>query len=155
MQPTLKIFLLIASMIGAAQSQNWTGTYTVNSGCSTASCCCLCGQVVVTSSSTYYYTVTSPVSGVCGGATTSSGSFYAIGYTGLATILGNSLSLTLSSNSQTITATNLNYASCSGSATKSGTATVGCTSGAIKQHANIIMLFAIALVGMAMSASKM
>jgi hypothetical protein len=147
MQPTLKIFLLIASMIGAAQSQNWAGTYTVNSGCSTSSCCCLSGQLVVTSTSTNYYSVNSPVSGVCFGATTYSVSnVYLPGYSGSVTSNGASFTLTLSSNSQTITAVNTQYPSCSGTATKSG---------AIKQHANIIMLFAITLVGMAMSASKM
>jgi hypothetical protein len=146
MQPTLKIFLLITSVIGAAQSQTWTGTYTVGSGCSTAICCCLSGQMVVTSSSTNYYTVTVPISGQCGNYTTFSTSATLTGYTGSVTMLGNPFLLTLSSNSQTITATNTLYSACSGTATKSG---------AIKQHANIIMLFAIALVGMAMSASKM
>jgi hypothetical protein len=150
MQPTLKFFLLIASVIGAAQAQTWTGTYTVNTGCSTTICCCLSGQFVVTSTSTNYYTMTSPVSGQCNGATTSTVSnVYLSGYTGSAMLSGNYFTYTLSSDSKTITATNVNYTQCSGSATKSG---------ANKQHTNSLMLFVIGLVGMMMmmmNASKM
>jgi hypothetical protein len=143
-QPKL-IVLLLASFIGAAQSQTWAGTYTAGSSCSTSVCCCLSGQVVLTSSSTNVYTVTSGVSGVCGSASTFSGTAYTSGYTGWMLVVGNNDTLTLSSNSQTITVTNPVSSACSGTGTKSG---------AIKQHANIIMLFAIALIGMVMSVSK-
>jgi hypothetical protein len=146
MQPTLKILLLIASVIGAAQSQTWTGTYTADSSCSTSSCCCLSGQIVVTSVSTNIYSVSSSVSGICGSATTFSGTAYTSGYTGTIVVVGNTDTLTLSSDSKTITVTNTLYPVCSGKGVKSGS---------IKQHANIIMLFAIAVVGMAMSVSKM
>jgi hypothetical protein len=138
--PSTLIVLLVASVIGAAQSQTWAGTYTINSGCSTSSCCCLTGQVTVTSTSTNTYSYSSPVTGICFGATTASGTFTASGYTGSATILGQAFTLSLSSNSQTITINNGAYPACSGS---------GVRSGAIKQHSNIIMLsFAITLVTM-------
>ncbi len=146
MQPTLKIFLLIASMIGAAQSQTWAGTYTADSSCSTSVCCCLSGQVVVTSVSTNIYSVSSGLSGVCNGVSTFSGTAYTSGYTGTLAVVSNTDTLTLSSDSKTITVTNALYPACSGKGVKSGS---------IKQHANIIMLFAITLVGMAMNASKM
>ena len=137
------IFLLMVSIIGAAQSQTWTGTYTVNSGCSASSCCCLTGQVTVTSAGTNTYSFSSPVTGVCAGATTASGTFTASGYTGSATLLGQQFTLSLSSDSQTITANNVASPSCSGTATRSG---------AIKQHSSIIILsFAIALITMAMN----
>jgi len=140
--PSTLIVLLVASVIGAAQSQTWAGTYTVNSGCSTSACCCLSGQVTVTSIATNTYSFSSPVSGVCLGATTASGNASVSGYSGSTTILGQAFTLSLSSNSQTITANNVASPQCSGTATKSA---------AIKQHANIIMFFAIALIGMAMS----
>lgn len=125
------IFVMMASIIGAAQSQSWAGTYTVNSGCSTSTCCCLSGQVTVASTSTNTYSFSSPVSGACSGATTASGSFTASGYTGSATLLSQAFTLSLSSDSKTITATNVGSPACSGTATKSA---------AIKQHSNIIIL---------------
>jgi hypothetical protein len=143
MQPTL-IFLVMASVIGAAQSQTWTGTYTADSSCSTSVCCCLSGSVVLTSSSTNTYTVNSPVSGVCS-ISTFTGTAYTSGYTGWLIVSMSNDTLTLSSDSKTITVTNTMSPACSGKGVKSG---------AIKQHANIIMLFAIALVGVATSTSK-
>jgi len=94
--------------------------------------------VVFTSSSTNIYAVTSSVTGVCGGATTFTGTAYTSGYTGWMMEVGNNDTLTLGSDSRTITVTNPVYSACSGKGTKSGT---------IKQHANIILLFAIALLG--------
>jgi hypothetical protein len=144
-QPTL-IFLFMAFIIGAAQSQSWAGTYTAGSSCSTSACCCLSGQVVVTNSSTNTYTIISSLSGICYGLSTFSGTAYMSGYTGWITFDGNNDTLTLSSDSRTIIVTNTMNSACSGNGVKSG---------AIKQHANVIMLFAIALVCVAMSASKM
>ncbi len=144
MQPT-HIFLLVASIISAVQSQIWAGTYKADSSCNTTICCCLSGQVVLTNSSTNIYTVASSVSGVCGTATAFVGTAYTSGYTGWLLVASNNDTLTLSSDSTTITVTNTVYPACSGKGVKSG---------ASKQHANIIMLFGIALVGVVMSSSK-
>ena len=141
MQPTL-IFLLMVSVIGAAQSQSWAGTYTTDSSCNTSVCCCMSGQVVARSSSTNTYTVISPMIGACGNVTTFVGTGYTSGYTGWMQVGIDNDTLTLSSDSYNITVTNTVHPHCSGKGFKSGT---------IKQHANIIMLFAIALVGVGMS----
>ncbi len=139
------IFLLVGSIISAAQSQTWTGTYQAGSLCSTSACCCLSGQVVIGSSSTNAYTVTSGVSGVCGNATAFVGTIYTSGYTGWLLVSSDNITFTLSSDSTTIIANDTASPECSGQGVKSG---------AIKQHANIIILFAIALVGVVMSSSK-
>jgi hypothetical protein len=144
MQQTF-IFLLIASVIGVAQSQTWIGSYTADSSCSTSICCCLSGQVMVASSSTNVYSVTSGVSGLCS-ASSFTGTAYTSGYTGWMVVASNNDTLTLSSDSHTITVTNPVTSACSGKGVKSG---------AIKQHTNIIMLLATGLVGVMMNTSKM
>lgn len=138
-------FILVLSMIVATQGQTWAGTYKADSSCSTSSCCCLSGSVVLTSSSTNVYTVTSGASGVCGGATTFTGTAYTSGYTGWILVVGNNDTLTLSSDSNTITVTNPVYSACSGKGSKNS---------AIKQHSSIIMLFVITLIGGLINTSK-
>ena len=145
MQATL-LSLLVAAVIGVAQSQTWAGTYTADSSCSTSVCCCLSGQVLVTSASTNSYTVTSSLSGVCGSYTTFSGTAYTSGYTGWMLVVSNNDTLALSSDSRTLTVTNTANSACSGKGVKSG---------AIKQHANTIILFGVALIGVMTSAHKM
>ena len=135
MHPT-SIFLLMVSVIGAARSQSWAGTYTADSSCDTSSCCCMSGQVVVTSSSANVYTVTSGASGQCNGTTTFSGTLSTSGYTESMVVGTDTDILTLSSDSHTVTVTDSMNPACSGKGVKNG---------AIKQHANIVMLFAIAL----------
>jgi hypothetical protein len=148
MQSTLALLLFMtSSIIVVVKSQTWTGTYSASGNtCDTSQCCCFSGSVVLSPSLTSNLLVTSGLSGVCNGASTTS--FYfptPSGYTTSITLNGATITLTLSSNSQTITETNTQTPACSGSITKSG---------AIKQHANIMMLFAIALLGIAVRASN-
>ncbi|CAF4264188.1 unnamed protein product, partial [Adineta steineri] len=144
MQSTVFLFL-VASVIGTVQSQTWAGTYIADSTCSTSACCCLSGQVVVTSASANTYTVNSGTSGVCGGVTTFTGTAHTDGYTGWMVVTDNN-TLTLSSDSNTINVISPSNAACSGQGVKSGV---------IKQHPNIIMLLAICLISMMMSALKL
>jgi hypothetical protein len=95
--------------------------------------------MVISQYSTAYLQMTSGLSGVCSGSTTPSG------YTTTITLGSSTLNLVLSSDSKTITATNTANSACSGSVTK--------TSGAIKHHMNIIVLFA--LLALVMGVSKM
>ena len=139
------IFVLMASIIGAVQSQTWTGTYTADSSCSTSVCCCLAGQVKVTSISTNTYWVTSSTSGTCG-VMTFTGTAYTSGYTGWMVVGSDNDTLTLSSDSNTITVTNPVTSACSGKGVKSG---------AIKQHVNVMILFGLVLIGIILSSSKM
>jgi hypothetical protein len=91
--------------------------------------------------------VTSSLSGQCSSLTTYSTTVATpTGYTISFTAFTATLSLTLSSNSQTITVVNSANSACSGSYTKSGD---------IKQHANSVMLFALVLLNLVMSVSKM
>lgn len=144
MQPTI-VLLLVVSVVGVAQSQTWTGTYTADSSCNTTVCCCMTGQVVLTISSTNNYSISSSMSGtLCGNVTIFSGPAYTNGYTGWMLISGVNNTLTLSSDSKNITLINPT-AACSGKGVKSG---------AIKQHANIIMLLAMALLCMTARASN-
>lgn len=139
------IFILVLSIIGAAQSQTWTGTYTADSSCNTSTCCCLAGQVVLTSSSTNTYIVTSSVSGSCGGANTFTGTAYTSGYTGWIVVTTDNDTLTLSSDSNTVTVTNTVNPACSGKGVKGA---------AIKQNSSIIMLSILILLGGLINTSK-
>jgi hypothetical protein len=158
MQSTLTL-LFMTSIIVVVKSQTWTGTYSASGNtCDTSQCCCFSGTVVVSQYSTSNLLITSDLSGACNGASTASVYFPTPnGYTTSITLYGATTTLTLSSNSQTLNATDIQTPACSGSITKSGaTSTQTPTySGAIKQHANIMMLFVIALLGMAMRASNM
>ena len=90
--------------------------------------------------------MTSGLSGVCNGSTTTTLYVSApSGYTTTIALGSSILNLVLSSDSKTITATNTANSACSGSVTK--------TSGAIKQHMNIMVLFV--LLGLVMGVSKM
>ncbi|CAF1013619.1 unnamed protein product [Adineta steineri] len=139
-----ELFLLMATVIGAAQSQSWAGTYTPDSSCSTSTCCCLSGQAVVTSLSTNSYMVNSGASGVCGGVTTFTGILYTSGYVGSMMVNADNDTLSLSSDSRNITVTNPTHSACSGKGYKSGT---------MAQQANIITLLALFLVGMVINIS--
>jgi hypothetical protein len=102
--------------------------------------------MVISQYSTAYLQMTSGLSGVCSGSTTTT--LYVStpsGYTTTITLGSSTLNLVLSSDSKTITATNTANSACSGSVTK--------TSGAIKHHMNIIVLFA--LLALVMGVSKM
>ena len=145
MQSIIVLFLLF-SVIAVAKSQTWTGTYSAaGSTCSTSACCCFSGTMTISQSSSSTLLVTSGLSGVCSGSSSTSFSVSTpSGYTTTISLGSSSLLLTLSSDSRTITATNSANSACSGSVTKSGT---------IRQHASIMLL--VILLGVALSVSKM
>ncbi|CAF1657950.1 unnamed protein product [Adineta ricciae] len=122
-------FLLVSIIINSIQSQTWTGTYTPDSLCNTASCCCLSDKAVITSSSANTYTVLSGASGACGGATTFTGILYTNGYTGWMVVGVDNDTVTLSSDSANITVTNSRHPACSGNGVKNGSTI---------QHPNIV-----------------
>ena len=138
------LFLLMTTVISAAQSQSWTGTYTPDSSCSTLVCCCLSGQAVVASSSANTYTVNSGASGACGGANSFTGTLYTSGYVGSMMVGVDNDTVTLSSDSRTVTVTNPRIAACNG---------MGVKNGAMTQHAHIMTLFVLFLVGMVINVS--
>jgi len=126
-------------MITTVQSQQWTGTFKTDSTCSTIFCCCLNGQVVVTQPSTSILAMTSGLSGQCSGQTTfSTTTPYPSGYSGYVTVYGQNLTLTLSSNSDTISAVNPLNSACDGNAYRSI---------AIKQFGNIMTIVALLFIG--------
>ena len=114
------LFLLLASTLGLVHSQTWPGSYTTDNTCATPSCCCLSGQVVVASASANTYSVNSPVTGVCSGATTFSGTLYTSGFSGWMIVVSGNNSVTLSSDSKVITVINWSNPLCSGLGTKNG-----------------------------------
>ncbi|CAF0828225.1 unnamed protein product [Adineta ricciae] len=136
------LFLFLASMLGLVQSQTWAGTYTTDNTCPTSSCCCLSGQVVVASASANTYSVNSPVSGVCSGATTYSGTLYTSGFAGWMIVISGNNTVTLSSDSKVITVINWSNPLCSGLGTKSA---------GDRLDVNIFKLLILSVISMMMS----
>ncbi|CAF1449518.1 unnamed protein product [Adineta steineri] len=132
------LFLLMATVIGAAQSQSWAGTYTVDSSCNTTSCCCLSGKAVLTST-TNGYSVNSSASSLCNSNSTFTGTLSTTNYTGWIKVNSDNDTVTLSSDSLTITINDTTNSTCTNKLIKSG---------ALAQHANIIRLLALFLFGM-------
>ncbi|CAF1225402.1 unnamed protein product [Adineta ricciae] len=133
MQGTLAVVLLV-SIISVVQAQTWEGNYTTDSSCDTTSCCCLSGKVIVASGAPNVYAVVSGVNGVCGGQTIFTGIAYTNGYSGWMVVGSTNDTLTLSSDSQTVTVINPVNSACNGRGTKSA---------AMKEHVDMSMMFAI------------
>ncbi|CAF0849747.1 unnamed protein product [Adineta steineri] len=140
---SIVLFLLVATVIGVAQSQSWAGTYTADSSCSTATCCCLSGHILVTSLSGNNYTISSSASGVCN-STLFTGTLYTNGYAGSIVMGVDNDTVSLSSDSLTINITDPINSTCSAKGIKSGT---------MAQHANIITLLALFQLGMVVTIS--
>jgi hypothetical protein len=126
MQSFIVIFLVFL-FIGSVQSQNWLGTYTPDTSCSTASCCCLSGQIVVSTPSTGFSSFTTGLSGgaLCGGypAYTTNMST-PTGYVATLTISSITLTFTLDSSSSFINVSSTQSGfTCDSFLTKSITAT--------------------------------
>ena len=122
------------------QSQTWAGTYTADSTCNRTVCCCLNGQVVVSQPSIGILLITSGLSGVCDGISTfTDNATYSGGYTGYLTVDSQNITLTLSSDSKTITAVNPSSSACNGNASKNS---------AIKQLGNTMAMIVLVLIGL-------
>jgi hypothetical protein len=95
------------TLLTGAQSQTWTGTFNITPSCDTAHCCCFSGQLVMTQSTSSTLSLTTGLSGLCFGQSTMSITIpYPTGYTSSLGLVDQLLSLTLSSDSNTITITN-------------------------------------------------
>jgi hypothetical protein len=104
----------------STSSPTWSGTYSIQPGCSQSSCCCLSGSAVVTQSGTSL-SIVSPVAGQCGTttsitATATLSSFSST--TASFTLLGQSFIATRSGDS--VIVDNISAPSCSGTAICSG-----------------------------------
>ncbi len=122
---TYIVLLLILSIIGCAQSQNWAGTYTVATSCTPSTCCCVSGQSVVTAVSANIYGFTVDLSSSCGGIPSYAGNVSIPAGTNVVnfTIPGViTFTFTLSSNSLAINVTNPAFSQCVAYLTKNGTA---------------------------------
>ena len=127
-------------MIIFVQSQQWTGTFTADSTCSRSVCCCLDGSIVVTRPSTNILAMSSGLSGQCGTLTTfATTSPYPSGYSGYVTLSGTNLTLTLSSDSNTIAAVNPSSSACNGNARRNA---------AIQQFGNVMAMMVLVFTGM-------
>jgi hypothetical protein len=95
---------------------------------------------VITHPITNYLAFTSGLNGVCGSSTTYIGTTpYPNGYTGYLTLGGQNLTLTLSSDSNTISAFNTISPACSGNAKRNS---------AIKQFGNTMAIAALVFIGL-------
>jgi hypothetical protein len=159
------VLLLILSLIGCIQAQNWPGTYIVNSTCLTG-CCCVTGQINVISVSANMDSFNATLSG---GTPCLGNSFYAATVTNTSsyvtsfTISPVTLTFTLSSNSQAINVTNSFNPLCGGyliknvtaaSASTSASATASSFANSISQS-NIWLLFIMTLIGLMRSVRAM
>ncbi len=122
------------------QSQTWTGTFTIDSTCNTVVCCCLNGQIVITHPTTSILAFTSGINGPCGNLATFTGTTpYPNGYAGYLTLGIQNLTLTLSSDSNTISAVNPTSSACNGNAKRNS---------AIKQFGNTMAIAALVFIGL-------
>jgi hypothetical protein len=162
------VLLLILSFIGCVQSQNWLGTYIVNSSCSTSSCCCVTGQINVIAVSANVDSFTTTLSGglLCAG-----NSFYTANVTNTSSYVTSftisivTLTFTLSSDSLSINVTNSANALCGGYLRKNFTAASTSTSTSASTTAssfansvsqsNIWLLFIMTLIGLMRSVRAM
>lgn len=135
-------FFVVSSMIILVHSQQWTGTFTADSTCNRTLCCCFDGTITVTRPSSSMLAMSSGLSGQqCGGLTTFYGTTpYPSGYSGYLSMSGTNLTLTLSSDSNTITGVNPSNAACNGNANRSD---------AIKIFGNIMAITVLLFIGIA------
>ena len=95
----------------------WSGTYTINAGCSPSQCCCLSGTASVVQSGTSL-TINSALSGQCGGQTTASIPVtLSSSSSTIASFTFGGQSFTASKNGASVTVTNNDANFCSASAT--------------------------------------
>lgn len=111
------ISLILAATPSLVLSQTWTGTYRWAGQCDTNSCCCGAGTVTVTSSGSLLY-FSSGASTSCSTSTFSWTVNNPYSYSFNRTIAGQTIMCTLSSDSRTITQTNLASIQCGDTATK-------------------------------------
>lgn len=135
-------FFVATSMVILVHSQQWTGTFTADSTCSRTLCCCLDGTITVTRPSSSILAMASGLSGQqCGGSNTLVATTpYPSGYSSYLTLGTANLSLTLSSDSNTIAAVNPSSSACNGNANRSD---------AIKIFGNITAITVLLFIGIA------
>jgi hypothetical protein len=152
------IVFLFATYVTVIYAQTWTGTFTVDSACSTFSCCCVSNQMVITSPASSVLFLNTTLTGVCYGMTSFTGNItYPTGYTITQSLYTITLLITLSSNSSTISITSSAGPSCSSGAVRLVTmvATSTVRSDAIRQYANANKSFILPFFIIIISALKL
>ena len=114
--------VLASSVMMAVQAQTWVGNYAVDlTVCNGTQCCCFTGIVSLTRPTTTALVVNSKVNGTqcSGGNVFLYNGYYPSGYYTTLNMGSQNLDITLSADSQTITAVNPLNAACNGKAVKS------------------------------------
>jgi hypothetical protein len=105
------------NIISNIHSQNWVGSFKIDSSCNTTYCCCLSGIADITCSSINLLKLESSISGQRSGFTTFiCTTIYPSNYTGYITCGVQELIRTLSCDDNTITATDPFFILCGGKA---------------------------------------
>ena len=146
---TTFILIVMASLLGMAQCQSWTGTYATNASCDTSVCCCLSGQLVVGNYSSTSLNMTSRLNGLCTNQTTWAAIVYPVAFQATMWVdLNQPLYLNLSSDSQKITVNNVFNSRCSMMLVK----TITTTSNAKRQSSSIYFALPLVLLGLIINA---
>lgn len=149
MQSSAFALFLLTSIVVVVQSQVWTGNYTTDSACNQTSCCCLNGQILITNASNIV-SINANLSGVCNGSTTLAANITNLNsFLSTFNVANQTLLLTLSNNSLTITSSNPSNSACTGHATKSVTSTA--TNMALSQIMMMMRTSVLACIGMILS----
>ena len=131
--------LFLMTLLSGIQSQTWIGTFNITPSCNTAYCCCFSGQLVVAPASPSTLSLTTGLNGLCFGLSTFSIVIPApTGYTSSLGLIDQLLSLTLGTNSNTITITNNLIPQCNGASLRSD---------ANQQNMNIMILIIVGFIG--------
>lgn len=131
--------LFLMTLLTGVQSQIWTGTFNITPSCNTAYCCCFSGQLVMTQPVTSTLSITTGLDGLCFGLSTFSIIIpYPTGYTSSVALISQLLSLTLGSDSNTITITNNLIPQCNGNSIRND---------ANKHNINVMILIIVGFIG--------
>lgn len=115
----LNILILLIIDLVTVESQIWTGTFNVTAGCDTTACCCPTNQAMVIQSAADTLTFNTSITGVCFYRDSVSASVaYPNGYSFQIEYLIITLTITLSSDSNSLTITNSMGESCGSQATR-------------------------------------
>jgi hypothetical protein len=131
--------LFLMTLLTGVQSQTWIGTFNITPSCNTAYCCCFSGQLVVIPAGASTLSLTTGLDGLCFGLSTFSIIIPSpTGYTSSLGLIGQLLSLTLGSNSNTITITNSLIPQCNGNTVRND---------ANQHNMNVMILIIVGFIG--------
>lgn len=116
-----KILILMLSIASSVEGQNWIGIFSVENGCDQQQCCCLLGPVTLKNTDSTKLQIESRIAGrYCPSSSLAVAIAHPTGFSTYYPFLDDQVQLTLSADSNTITAQSSLLAQCRGRAVRSG-----------------------------------